>query len=124
MSFKDYRKFAKREEQNKEPEVIQNNEDVINNEEIDENVEIIVNESMEDVELKAEITTTGVVTANKLNVRKEASKESDVLVVVSKGTGLGVNLTNSTDEFYCVNVLVNNEMTTGYVMKEFVTVNK
>lgn len=160
MSFKDYRKFAKKDNQNQEPEVIQNNEEVteikaLTDCTIEELVEVAVKENVafknsemtkeeliaaiethrslgdvtvlentDEVELKAVVTTKGVVTANRLNVRKEASKESDVLVVISKGTGLGINLTNSTDEFYCVNVLVNNEMNTGYVMKEFVAINK
>ena len=60
--------------------------------------------------------------ANRLNVRTEANKESNVLTVISKGTGVGINLTKSTEDFYCVNVLVNNELTNGYCMKEFIDV--
>ena len=117
MGFKDYRKFGKKEHQNQNEEVNQNKEE--NN----ENVDVTVIEQTEDVELKAEITTKGIVTANKLNIRKEASKDAEVLTIVSRGTGLGVNLTNSTDEFYCVNVIVNAELVTGYAMKEFVEIN-
>lgn len=121
MSFKDYRKFANRNNnQNQNPEVIQNNEDVNENANTEDiNVDEIVNE-----EKPADITTKGVVSANKLNVRVEANKDAKVLTIVSKGTSLGINLTKSTDKFYCVNVIVNGEMTVGYCMKEFVTINE
>ena len=158
MGFKDYRKFSKKEEQNQEPEVIQNNEEVteikaLTDCTIEELVEVAVKEDVafknsemtkeeliaaieahrslgdvtvlentDEVELKAEVTTKGVVTANKLNIRKEANKGAEVLTVVSKGVGLGVNLTKSTDEFYCVNVMFDSEMTTGYAMKEFIDI--
>lgn len=125
MGFKDYRKFANKHNQNKDQEVIQNNDEVVNNDEvITDNVDVTVHENMDEVEVKAEVTTKGVVTANRLNIRKEASKEADVLTVISKGTGVGVNLTKSTDEFYCVNVIFNSEITTGYAMKEFITINE
>ena len=129
MGFKDYRKFNKKNDENKDEEIIQNNEEVmneeVNNEETDiNNFEVTSIENIEEVELKAEVTTKGVVIANKLNIRKEASKDADVLTIVSKGTGLGVNLTNSTDEFYCVNTMVNGEMTTGYCMKKFITIGE
>ena len=119
MGFKDYRKFSKRE--NQEPEVIQNNEE-ITKEEIND-FEVTPIENVEDIELKAEVTTKGVVVANKLNIRKEASKEAEVLTVVSKDTSVGINLTKSTDEFYCVNVIFNSEITEGYAMKKFVEIN-
>ena len=69
------------------------------------------------------ILTHGLVTANKLNVRKEADKEADVLTVISKGTGVGIDLANSTEEFYCVQVIVDAELATGYCMKEFISTN-
>ena len=69
------------------------------------------------------ILSHGIVTASKLNVRKEADKEADVLTVISKGTGVGIDLANSTDEFYCVQVIVDAELATGYCMKEFITTN-
>ena len=154
MSFRDYRKFNKNNNQNKEQETITEIKALADCT-VEELVEVAVNENVtfensemtkeeliaaieanrslynatvlentDDVELKAELKTKGVVTANKLNVREEANKEAKVLTVISRGTGLGINLTKSTDEFYCVNVLINNEMTTGYVMKEFVTINE
>ena len=124
MGFKDYRKFSnKHNDQNKDQNVIQNNEEVNTN--IDtHNAEIIPLDNTDDVELKVELKTKGVVIASRLNVRKEASKEAEVLTIISKGTGVGINLTKSTDEFYCVDVVVNGEFTTGYAMKEFITINE
>lgn len=151
MGFKNYRKFGNKEKQNQNEEVteinaltdctraelfeVANRENVVvdleyTDEELIAAIEahrslgdVTVLETTEEVELKAEITTKGIVTANRLNVRKEANKEAEVLTVVSKGTGIGVNLTNSTDDFYCVNVIVNSELTTGYAMKEFIEIN-
>lgn len=79
------------------------------------------NEEVETEESKV-LFVTGTITAGKLNIRKEASKEADVLTVISKGTSIEVNLTDSTEDFYCVNVVVNSEITTGYAMKKFVSV--
>ena len=132
MSFKDYRNFARKNDEVKEPEVVeiteQNNNsqnEIVNDEVV--NVEPIQNENIEqevekEVEKELDKFTKGTVKAGKLNVRKEANKEADVLTIISKGTGVEINLTKSTEDFYCVKVLVNAELTTGYVMKEFVNV--
>lgn len=152
MGFKDYRKFSnKHNNQNKEVTEIKAltdctieelvevavKEDVtfenseMTKEELIAAIEahrslgnVTVLENTDDVELKAEVTTKGVVIANRLNIRKEASKDAEVLTIISKGTGVGINLTKSTDEFYCVNVVVNGEFATGYCMKEFITINE
>lgn len=128
MGFKDYRNFAKKNDEVKEPEVVETTEQVdetqneIVNDEVT-NVEPIQNENIEpEVEEKVNLYKSGVVKAAKLNVRREASKDADVLTIVSKGTGLEINLTESTEDFYCVKVIVNSELTTGYVMKEFIQI--
>ena len=84
--------------------------------------EVVKNEQEDQNEesLKATLYVQGVVKASKLNIRKEANKNADVLTVISKGTGVEINLTDSTEEFYCVKVLVNSELTDGYAMKEFI----
>ena len=128
MSFKDYRNFARKNDEVKEPEVIETTEqnedsqnEIVNDEVI--NVEPIQNENVEpEVEKEPDKFTKGTVKAGKLNVRKEANKEADVLTIISKGTGVEINLTKSTEDFYCVKVLVNAELTTGFVMKEFIQV--
>ena len=80
----------------------------------------IEQEDQNEESLKATLYVQGVVKASKLNIRKEANKNADVLTVISKGTGVEINLTDSTEEFYCVKVLVNSELTDGYAMKEFI----
>lgn len=128
MSFKDYRNFARKNDEVKEPEVVEITEqnddsqnEIVNDEVV--NVEPIQNENVEqEVEKELDKFTKGTVKAGKLNVRKEANKEADVLTIISKGTGVEINLTKSTEDFYCVKVLVNAELTTGYVMKEFIQV--
>lgn len=128
MGFKDYRNFAKRNEEVKEPVITEQNDNVQNeiiNDEVT-NVEPIQNEITEpEIEKEEKVEdkfVKGIVTAGKLNVRKEASKDADVLTIISKGTGLEINLTKSTNDFYCVKVIVNTELTTGFVMKKFVNV--
>ena len=80
----------------------------------------IEQEDQNEESLKATLYVQGVVKASKLNIRKEANKNADVLTVISKGTGVEINLTDSTEDFYCVKVLVNSELTDGYAMKEFI----
>ena len=80
----------------------------------------IEQEDQNEESLKATLYVQGVVKASKLNIRKEANKNADVLTVISKGTGVEINLTDSTEAFYCVKVLVNSELTDGYAMKEFI----
>lgn len=128
MGFKDYRNFAKRNEEVKEPVTTEQNDNVQNeiiNDEVT-NVEPIQNEITEpEIEKEEKVEdkfVKGIVTAEKLNVRREASKDADVLTIISKGTGLEINLTKSTNDFYCVKVIVNAELTTGFVMKKFVNV--
>lgn len=128
MGFKDYRNFAKRNEEVKEPVTTEQNDNVQNeiiNDEVT-NVEPIQNEITEpEIEKEEKVEdkfVKGIVTAGKLNVRREASKDADVLTIISKGTGLEINLTKSTNDFYCVKVIVNAELTTGFVMKKFVNV--
>ena len=58
----------------------------------------------------------GIVLPKRLNVRKEASKDSDVVCVVTKDTSLVVILTESTEDFYKVRTLD----TEGFCMKEFI----
>ena len=64
----------------------------------------------------------GIVKAKKLYVRKEADKDGDVLTIISGGTGVEINLTESTEDFYKVRVVVDAELKDGYCKKEFIDV--
>ena len=69
-----------------------------------------------------EETRTGIVSGCiKLRVRKEANAESDVYGTIEKGTELTVSITHSTEEFYKVNTIINDELVSGYCMKKFIT---
>lgn len=61
---------------------------------------------------------------NKLNVRKEPSKNSEVLCVINKDTQVAVDIVNSTDDFYKVIIDHNNKLVEGYCMKQFITVKQ
>jgi uncharacterized protein YgiM (DUF1202 family) len=78
---------------------------------------------IEEVIDQCDETAHGVVIADRLNVRKEADKEGDVLTIISKGTGVTVNLTKSTEEFYYVTILFNNEFVDAYCVKDFIKIN-
>lgn len=128
MSFKDYTLFSHKEDENKETEglVIEpNNKEKIDNPYVEEDLHTGETEMDETINLE-EIpeVASGVVKSNKLNVRKEPSKDAEILTTLVKDTPVGINLTKSTEDFYCVDVIVNSEMTTGYCMKEFVKVNE
>ena len=121
----DYTKFSKELEidETVEQTIVEQNEEVQNVDEtvVDETViEPIETGDQNEESLKATLYVQGVVKASKLNIRKEANKNADVLTVISKGTGVEINLTDSTEDFYCVKVLVNSELTDGYAMKEFI----
>lgn len=63
---------------------------------------------------------TGIITGcKKLNVRKEANVEADVLCVLNENTELTIDTANSTDTFYKVCTAAGIE---GYCMKMFVSV--
>ena len=82
---------------------------------IDETVEVI--EPIESVK-----THTGVVyNCEKLNIRKSASKDSDVVAVVDVGSELLIDTAKSTYNFYKVCTASGIE---GYCMSEFVKVDK
>ena len=82
---------------------------------IDETAEVI--EPIEEVK-----THTGVVyNCEKLNIRKSASKDSDVVAVVDAGSELLIDSKKSTYNFYKVCTASGIE---GYCMSEFVKVDK
>ena len=109
-------------------EVIEETTDVAPAEENEVTEETVIETSTEEVVVEEVIdqcdeTTHGVVIADRLNVRKEADREGDVLTIISKGTGVTVNLTKSTEEFYYVTILFNNEFVDAYCVKDFIKIN-
>ena len=136
--MENYTKFSKNSNNNEE--IIPEMEELIPAEQIGDNDPHVVNEELEQAvinaggevmraaepveeveELIEEVeTVTGVVSGcERLNLRKEASKDSDILSVLNKGTELVVSSEESTDEFYKV---VTEAGVEGYCMKKFITI--
>ena len=63
---------------------------------------------------EVEETLTGIVNVQLLNVRKETSKESDVVEILDKDTTIEIFESESTNDFY--------KTTDGYVMKQFIDI--
>lgn len=63
---------------------------------------------------EVEETLTGIVNVKLLNVRKEPSKESDVVEILDKDTTIEIFESESTKDFY--------KTTNGYVMKQFIDI--
>ena len=68
----------------------------------------------EEVVKEVEETLTGIVNVKLLNVRKEPSKESDVVEILDKDTTIEIFESESTKDFY--------KTTDGYVMKQFIDI--
>lgn len=60
-----------------------------------------------------------VVNCAKLNVRKEASKDSEVVCIITKGDEVAVDLDASTEDFYKINTSNGIE---GYCVKDFIEI--
>lgn len=58
----------------------------------------------------------------KLNVRKNPSKDSEVVCIITKDSSVTVNYDESTEDFYKVYVNVDNAPYEGFCMKEFISI--
>lgn len=58
----------------------------------------------------------------KLNVRAEASKDSEVVCVIDKNTSFTVNLTASTEDFYKIYTSVDEVLYEGFCVKQFISI--
>ena len=113
MGHKNYSKFS---------EYFKNKNNESNNEIIEEPtiIEEIFNSKIVENQNKEVEYIKGVVSVcEKLNMRKEANKESDVVTILSKNTEVKINLSESTDDFYKVTTSMGFE---GFCMKKFIYV--
>lgn len=82
--------------------------------------EIVNSETVEVNNVEVPETTNGVVTGcAKLNVRKEPSKEAEVLCVINELSAVVVTVEESTEDFYKVCTPSGIE---GYCMKKFINI--
>lgn len=71
-----------------------------------------------------EVVTGVVDNCGKLNVRKQPSIKSDVVVVIDKGAEVVIDETKSTEEFYRVRSASEANPFYGFCMKKYITVNQ
>lgn len=138
---KDYRKYS---ESSVKEEVTETNLEVTPEviEETEVQVEFELNDAVEEVEEVSEVEETEVeeveevtetsndntlvqgvvIGCSRLNVRKEASKTSEVVCVITNGNEVTVDLDASTEDFYKINACVNDVLVTGYCVKEFISI--
>lgn len=111
MSHKNYSGFSKKKNQQHDQQIS-----------VDEVLEL--NESPVQ-EVEATITEEHVVVTGKvegcerLNVRAESNKDSDVVCIINKSTEVVIDLENSTEDFYKITT---SQGINGYCMKKFITV--
>jgi uncharacterized protein YgiM (DUF1202 family) len=110
------------------PEVVEETpveeiEEVVEETPVEEIEEVVEETPVEEIEEVVEETPVEEklvkVLANKLNIRKENSKDSDVVTVVEKGQVLKLLELEPVDGFYHVDTLTGSE---GYCMVEFVEI--
>ena len=112
-------------------EVIVNNDDVViepvdeteETEETEQDKPADESDDEEQDEIQPdEVKEACVVKCEKLNVRKEASKTSEVVCVISKDAALTVSITKSTEDFYKVYTINNEVLVEGYCVKDFIKI--
>ena len=96
---------------------VQNTTTVVIEPEVEELPEVEEDEVDEDSNIPA--TLKG---CTKLNVRKEASKESEVVCVVTTDCDIAVSMENSTEDFYKIHTVMNGVLVEGYCMKQFINI--
>lgn len=67
----------------------------------------------------APATITG---CTKLNVRKDPSKDSEVVCIITEDSSITVSRDESTEDFYKVYTNVNEVLYEGYCMKKFISI--
>ena len=92
------------------------------NEKLVEQVETNKEETPEEKPVKVNNVTKGkVIDCEKLNVRRHASLEADIIAVIDKDDVVAVNDSGSTEEWYMV---ITKDRTKGFCMKKYITVER
>ena len=111
--------MSKRKYYNEKAEDV-TNENITESESTEETVEVS-EEELSKVQVEEPDMLIGIVTGcTRLNIRAEASSDSDILTVVNVGSELQIHVSGTTDEFF--------KVTTGfgiggYAMRQFVSIN-
>ena len=122
------------EEVNKTEEQVEENTTNVeeSTEEIIENIDeaIVESNDIQDTQNELEIDENNnrniaqatIIGYTKLNVRKNPSKDSEVVCIITKDSSVTVNYNESTEDFYKVYVNVDNVPYEGFCMKEFISI--
>ena len=98
---------------------------------VEPTVEPMVEPTEEDEESKDEneenndenIKGAKITKCTRLNVRKEANKNAEVVCVITKDSAVTVNIAESTEDFYKVYTSNKEVLVEGYCMKEFINID-
>lgn len=122
------------EEVNKTEEQVEENTTNVeeSTEEVIENIDeaIVESNDIQDTQNELEIDENNnrniaqatIIGYTKLNVRKNPSKDSEVVCIITKDSSVTVNYNESTEDFYKVYVDVDNVPYEGFCMKEFISI--
>ena len=81
-----------------------------------------VQDTQNDDYKNSNIAQATIIGYTKLNVRKNPSKDSEVVCIITKDSSVTVNYDESTEDFYKVYVNVDNVPYEGFCMKEFISI--
>ena len=81
-----------------------------------------VQDTQNDDYKNSNIAQATIIGYTKLNVRKNPSKDSEVVCIITKDSSVTVNYNESTEDFYKVYVNVDNVPYEGFCMKEFISI--
>lgn len=81
-----------------------------------------VQDTQNDDYKNSNIAQATIIGYTKLNVRKNPSKDSEVVCIITKDLSVTVNYDESTEDFYKVYVNVDNVPYEGFCMKEFISI--
>ena len=112
-------------------EPVENNEEPTVEPMVEPTVEPMVEPTEEDEESKDEneenndenIKGAKITKCTRLNVRKEANKNAEVVCVITKDSVVTVNIAESTEDFYKVYTSNKEVLVEGYCMKEFINID-
>lgn len=111
MSHKNYSGFSKMKNQ-------QHNQQISVDEVLELN-ESPVQEAEATISEEQVVVTGKVEGCERLNVRAESNKDSDVVCIIDKSTEVVIDLENSTEDFYKITT---SQGIDGYCMKKFITI--
>lgn len=104
-------------------EAININREEVMDELINEVNSINEEEIEEPEEVEEDILPAVISGCTKVNIRKEASKTSEVVCVLANGTEVTIDVAKSTEEFYKIYTVSGETLIEGYCIKDFVSIN-